>query len=55
MGNSLTFLDNVELAKSYYIDKTYKREIVEKKKDEYILHQLDFMFANYEQINRREL
>ena len=49
------FLDNVELAKSYYIDKTYKSNVIEKKNDEYILHQPDFLFPNYGQVNRMEL
>jgi len=44
-----TFFDGIELAKNYYIEKAYKRENVEKENDEYILHQLDFMFANYGQ------
>ena len=48
-----TFIDSVYLAKSYYIDKIYKREDVEKENDEYILHQLDFMFANYGQRNEK--
>ena len=52
-NNSKTFFDNVELAKNYYIEKVYKKEDVEKKNDEYILHQLDFMFANYGQVNGR--
>ena len=48
-----TFLDNVELAKNYYIEKGNKSEYVEKENDEYILHQLDFMFANYGQRNEK--
>ena len=47
-----TFFDSVDLAKNYYTEKENKGENVEKKNDEYILHQLDFMFANYGQISR---
>ena len=47
-----TFLDSVDLAKNYYIDRMYELEI-EKENDEYILHQLDFMFANYGQRNEK--
>ena len=39
-----TFIDSIELAKNYYI---------EKENDEYILHQLDFMFANYGRRNEK--
>jgi len=45
--------DNVKLAKSYYIGKLYEMEVIEKENDEYILHQLDFMFANYGQRNEK--
>ena len=48
-----TFFDGIELAKNYYIEKVYKKEDVEKENDEYILHQLDFMFANYGQKNEK--
>jgi len=50
-----TFFDGIELAKNYYIDKGNKSEDIEKEKenDEYILHQLDFMFANYGQRNEK--
>jgi len=48
-----TFLDNVDLAKNYYTEKVYKKEDVEKENDEYILHQLDFMFANCGQRNEK--
>jgi len=48
-----TFLDGIELAKNYYIGKAYKKEEVEKENDEYILHQLDFIFANYGQRNEK--
>jgi len=41
------------LAKNYYIEKAYKKEDVEKENDEYILYQLDFMFANYGQRNEK--
>jgi len=41
------------LAKNYYIEKAYKSEDVENENDEYILHQLDFMFANYGQRNEK--
>jgi len=41
------------LAKNYYIEKVYKKEDVEKENDEYILHQLDFVFANYGQTNEQ--
>ena len=43
-----TFLDSVELAKNYYIEKACK-----KKNDEYILRYLDFMFAYYGQRNEK--
>jgi len=48
-----TFLDGIELAKNYYIEKGNKMEDIEKENDEYILHQLDFMFANYGQRNEK--
>jgi len=41
------------LAKNYYTEKENKREDIEKENDEYILHQLDFMFANYRQRNEK--
>ena len=41
-----TFLDSVDLAKNYYIEKGNKSEDIGKENDEYILHQLDFMFIN---------
>jgi len=47
------FIDNVDLAKNYYIEKGNKKEDVEKENDEYILYQLDFMFANYGHRNEK--
>jgi len=35
------------LAKSYYVAELYESDVIEKENDEYILHQLDFIFANY--------
>ena len=51
--NTQYFLDSVDLAKNYYIEKTYKKEDVEKENENYILRYPDFMFANYGQRNEK--